>query len=335
MTASLPNDKRGLGPRGTTHIKLAVGALALVVASAGTMPAEAQDVREFPLAPIRPQGNFVAPYFDGFLPNDDGSWTLSFGFMNRNDEELIEIPLGPNNFLEPPQFDGSQPTTFPVVRYEGFGGPRERGAFAVVVPADFQGDVWWHLTSPNGFSTKVPGRLIQPGALIPGAYELSVGPQGGGSMRPSVRFSPDGPMGIGPLGIFHPETFRTSVGRPITVTAWVEDRGERELRSVNMTLWKHQGPVGGEILFESLVPQSVGGPGQGPGQEPGGGGPEGRSIQIPREGEKAHLAQFTASFSQPGDYVIRVRIDNFGGGDSSPGNMCCWTNGYVRVTVTP
>ena len=80
-------------------------AIGLVVAfgSLTPTPTTAQDwtQREFPLAPPNSSGNFVAPYFDGFYPNADGTYTLSFGFMNRNDEELIEIELGPNNFIEP------------------------------------------------------------------------------------------------------------------------------------------------------------------------------------------------------------------------------------------
>ena len=47
------------------------------------------------------------------------------------------------------------------------------------------------------------------------------------------------------------------------------------------------------------------------------------------------MATTTATFDQPGEYVIRVRADNFGRVDSSSGNQCCWTNGYVKVTVTP
>jgi hypothetical protein len=42
----------------------------------------------------------------------------------------------------------------------------------------------------------------------------------------------------------------------------------------------------------------------------------------------------SATFKLPGEYVIRVRADNFGRLDTSPGNQCCWTNGYIKVTVT-
>jgi hypothetical protein len=39
-------------------------------------------------------------------------------------------------------------------------------------------------------------------------------------------------------------------------------------------------------------------------------------------------------FSAPGEYLLRVRVDNFGITDSAMGQQCCWTNGYVKVTVT-
>ena len=42
----------------------------------------------------------------------------------------------------------------------------------------------------------------------------------------------------------------------------------------------------------------------------------------------------TATFQEPGEYVVRVKADAFGYSDSSAGNQCCWTNGYQKVTVT-
>jgi len=317
--------------------------------------------REYPEAPPNSKNNFVAPYFDGFYQNPDGTWTLSFGFMNRNDEDLIEIALGENNFIEPAEYDGIQPTTFPVVSYGGFGGPRERGVFGVVVPEDFDGDVWWTLTT-DGYTTKVPGRLRRHEnqlLTMESAYGLSTTPMAEGSLRPTVSFTENGEGVWGIPGVYHPRTFTTSVGQPIEVELWAHDRGERELRDVNMTLWKYQGPVGAQISFESLVEAPAGGGGRGNqalppgvslddlppavrarfgGRGGGGGGPGpvtiGQAIRLPTEGPNADKGRFRATFDTPGEYVIRVRIDNFTSGDSAPGNQCCWTNGYVRVNVS-
>jgi len=314
----------------------------------------------WPLQPGAPGNRHLAPFMEGWYANEDGTFSISFGYLNANSDTMI-VPLGPDNFIEPAVYDGGQPTTFPVVRYGGFGGPRERGVFGVIVPADFQGDVWWTLTT-DGYTTKVPGRLESPGLIIKAAYELSTTPQARGSLRPRIRFAEDGPDGIGVEGMESPETFSTAVGEPIEVEFWAFDRGERDLRDVNMTLWKLQGPVGGEIAFESLVelpppPESAAAAGGGRGGQPGaaggrggrGGGrgfgrgrgaPQepgpvniGQSVRLPTEGDDANMGSFRATFDTPGEYVIRIRIDNFTSGDSGPGNQCCWSNGYVRVRV--
>ena len=314
-----------------------ISTLACTLVGVAILPlaADAQDwtQREYPLAPPNATGNFVAPYFDGWYQNPDGTYTFSFGFMNRNDSELIEIPLGVNNRIEPIEFDGVQPTSFPTVRYSGFGGPRERGVFGVVVPADFEGDVWWTVTT-NGYTTRVPGRLESPGEIITGAYELSTGPMAGGSMRPAIRFTEDGEDGWGIEGVHHPETLTTSVGEPIEVRFWTRDRGERELGPVNMTLWKFQGPVGGEVAFESLTAAPPDATPVRRGRPHGPGPVETRDVVvIPDEGPNAHMGHIRATFDTPGEYVIRIRIDNFNPVDSMPGQQCCWSNGYVRVSV--
>ncbi len=311
-------------------------AVACVVVRGTAVEAQDWTQREFPLAPSNARGNFVAPYFDGFYQNADGSYTLSFGFLNRNDADLIEIPLGANNFIEPAMYDGVQPTTFPVVRYTGFGGPRERGAFGVVVPADFEGDVWWTLRT-DGYETKVPGRLESPGPVITGAYELSTGPMAAGSQRPGIQFPGAEAPGWGVEGVWHPSTLTTTVGEPIEVHFQTFDRGERELGHVNMTLWKYRGPIGAEIAFTSLTAAPPGAPEARRGQRPHGPGPVAtrQSVRIPVEGPDANQGRFTATFDTPGEYIIRVRIDNFSNNDSAPGHQCCWSNGYVAVSVNP
>ena len=42
-----------------------------------------------------------------------------------------------------------------------------------------------------------------------------------------------------------------------------------------------------------------------------------------------------ATFTEPGEYVVRLRIDNFWADDSKFDNQCCWSNAYFPVTVTP
>jgi hypothetical protein len=344
-------------------ISLAGALMALSALQPTRVDAQDWTRREYPEAPPNSRGNFVAPYFDGYYKNADGTYTLSFGFMNRNESELIEIPLGEDNFIEPAAYDGIQPTSFPVVSYSGFGGPRERGAFGVVVPADFQGEVWWTVTT-DGYTTKVPGKIRgRPGQLLSfeSAYELSTTPQAEGSLRPTIRFSENGEDVWGLHGLWNPQVYTTRVGQPVEVTFWAHDRGERELGQVNMSLWKHQGPVGSKVTFESLV-EAVAGAGAsrgfnlpdgvtlddlppeirarvgrgGRGRQPGP-GPVGETaqIRIPDQGPNADKGIFRATFDTPGEYVVRIRIDSFNAsGDSQMGNQCCWSNGYVRVNVT-
>ena len=53
------------------------------------------------------------------------------------------------------------------------------------------------------------------------------------------------------------------------------------------------------------------------------------------EGEGWGAATTQATFSEPGEYVVRLRIDNFLAEDSGFDYVCCWSNAYVPVTVTP
>lgn len=270
----------------------------------------AADQAPRPLAPVPPDGQRVAPFFDGFYENPDGTITLSFGYSNFNREQTIEIPLGPNNFIEPKEYDGRQPTSFPTVAGLGPTGARrdrQRGVFTITVPATFKGDVVWTLRH-GGQTHKVPGRSKT------GAYGLNW-PMAMGSIPPQLRFKADGPAGRGPAGI-EGAPLQATAGTPLPITIWVKDDSERDAESVqikergkprpaiNVNWYKHSGP--GPVSFDPLT-----------------------SALTELEGSAASAATFT----QPGSYMLRVRVDNFGRPDTSAGNQCCWTNGYVRVTV--
>ena len=84
-------------------------------------------------------GQTVQPVFEGWSRNPNGSFTMHFGYFNRNFVEEVHVPLGPDNRFERDEIDAGQPTFF----Y-----PRaHRRVFSVVVPADF-GDqqLVWNLT---------------------------------------------------------------------------------------------------------------------------------------------------------------------------------------------
>ncbi len=300
--------------------------LMAVTAALGAEAASAQlpeHLQEYPLASLRPSGDVVAPFFDGWFANPDGSVTYQFGYMNRNTEEVVDIPLGEANKLElryadgttvPAEVDGIQPTRFYVYSRRGFNGKRERGTFAVTVP-DPSTEVVWTLSHAQR-SYSVPGRATST------AYELSWGAAAFGSLRPAVRFSPTSPESRGAEGPWA-ERMMASVGTPVTLSALIQDRGNRyDLTDVlyvpvEATFIVHQGPAGVEAEFD---PPSVT-------VEPGMSAGEG-AVQA-EWGEASTQATFTA----PGEYVIRVRVDNFAAEDSGFDYVCCWANAYIPVTV--
>jgi hypothetical protein len=81
----------------------------------------------------------VTPAFEGWARNPDGTFSLYFGYLNRNYEEELEIPVGPNNTVEPGG-DRGQPTHF----YPR----RQHFVLKVVVPKDWglESKVVWTLT---------------------------------------------------------------------------------------------------------------------------------------------------------------------------------------------
>ena len=112
--------------------------------------ATAQDTRiDAPLP--HSVGQSVSPSFEGWYPNANGSFNMVFGYFNRNYDESLDIPVGPNNRLEPGPADQGQPTHF-LPR-------RQTGVFAIVVPSDFgEQELTWSLTA-YGETIAIPGHL--------------------------------------------------------------------------------------------------------------------------------------------------------------------------------
>src|ERR1700738_4527272 len=84
----------------------------------------------FSAAQIRySSGQNVVPVFEGWDRNPDGSFMMVFGYMNRNYEEDVDVPIGPDNKIEPGPADQNQPTHFYPRRQEF--------VFKVKVPKDW------------------------------------------------------------------------------------------------------------------------------------------------------------------------------------------------------
>jgi hypothetical protein len=85
-------------------------------------------------------GQNVTPVFEGWERNPDGSFNMLFGYFNRNREEIVDLPIGPSNRFEGGEPDRGQPTHF----YPS----RNRYWFRVRVPSDFGSkELVWSLTA--------------------------------------------------------------------------------------------------------------------------------------------------------------------------------------------
>ena len=67
---------------------------------------------QLPLEPKGRTGQSVTPAYEGWYQNPDGSFNLLFGYYNRNQTQALDIPVGPNNRIEPGGPDYGQPTHF-------------------------------------------------------------------------------------------------------------------------------------------------------------------------------------------------------------------------------
>ncbi len=255
------------------------------------------------------KGQNVSPIFEGWFKAPDGSTWVSFGYYNRNTEEVVSVPVGPANRVEPGPADQGQPTRF----LPG----RQHGVFTARVPQDRpKTEVTWTLTV-YGQALSIPGNLdpnfyIEPFKELGGSYP--------GNAPPTLRLEPAAVAVQGPTGTTI--TRSTTVAKPLALDVWVADDG----------------------LPPPLPPARGRGRG-GAGTDGGRGrGAEGPRLSVTwtqfRGTGSATFAQATppleqgkastsVTFSDPGEYMLRVLASD-GSGFSA---QCCWTNGYVKVVV--
>lgn len=224
-------------------------AVLTAVPAAAQLPSNSRfgNGERMPLSPVPMKGEPIAPFFEGWYLNADGTYSLSLGFFNLSRAETHDIPIGPNNFIEPAEFNGLQPTHFPADTR------RDRGVFEVTVPASWaetdQRVVWTIMA--NGVAHSVPARV----GYAP--LQLDHLPQAMGSVPPLLRFARDGEVGSWLRGIWS-EPRTATVGEPMMITLWGEEVSERSANDVvntnvylTATWFKYQGPAD-EVTFSTL-----------------------------------------------------------------------------------
>jgi hypothetical protein len=158
-------------------------------------------------------GQNVAPSYEGWEEDADGTKYFVFGYMNRNWEEEIDVAAGPANAFSPGEADLGQPTHF-LPR-------RNRFIFRVKVPATFteKDELVWTLTT-NGKTEKAWASTRVDYKLDDVVKASETGALGAGSSSPEIRANK--PPVVKVLG---EKMLRARVGEPVTLTSLVTDDG--------------------------------------------------------------------------------------------------------------
>src|SRR5258705_1632528 len=199
-------------------------AASLIVALAMTAALGAQTASQ--LANLRHwSGQGVAPVYEGFDINADGSYNMWFGYMNRNYEEEIDVPVGVDNAFEP-GVDRGQPTHFTTRRH--------KDVFKVTVPKDFgEKQLVWKLN--------VHGQPQQVVATLKPVWQIDRlrTTRGGNSEQISSNLPPAVTV----------KTSQTASGATLVVSATDDGLPRRRGETVGMTVLsaKYRGP--GQVAF--------------------------------------------------------------------------------------
>jgi hypothetical protein len=230
------------------------------------------------------RGQDVVPSFDGWIRNPDGTFTMVFGYFNRNSEEEPAIPAGADNKVEPGPADQGQPTYFLPRRHAWM--------FRVKVPADWGNkELIWTITA-HGRTEKAYASLQSDEEIL----ERTIMTRG--NLNPGLD-NPNKPPSISLMPV--PEA---SLDNTVTLTAMVTDDGlpkprppkarpaaepgkaqtnsavERPRLGLNVTWFEYRGPA--KVKFEDPGPILVNG------------------------GQAVTKARFT----EPGTYVLRATAND-------------------------
>jgi hypothetical protein len=157
------------------------------------------------------RGQNISPAFEGWEQNADGSFNFLFGYMNRNWEEEIDVPIGLENAIEPGGPDQGQPTHF-LPR-------RNRFVFRGRVPKDWgTKEMVWTLTTKG--KTEKAFASLKPDYFVDDVVVASeTGALGAGTSSPEIRGNKR------PQVKLENKTALAKVGERVELVVWVTDDG--------------------------------------------------------------------------------------------------------------
>ena len=305
---------------------------------------------QLPGAPLTSKGEAVFAAVEGWGPHKDGQNVLEVGYYNRNRGQVIDIPIGPNNRIEPGGPDMGQPTHFEPGRHYG--------VFGITLPKDFGTKKYTWTIVANGQTSSV-----QLGTAGPYWVNFFENPSTGNT-PPVVRFAQGGPENVGPPQKIV-ENRTATAGQPLALSVWVSDKpntydpeeglpANLRSRPADAGAEPGAGRRGGAVTPNFDV-SAAGASGQPRGDfGRGGAGPRpdvtvswkvhrGAASNVTFSESVARLfnkgdsnavmeAKTNVTFKAAGEYVLRVQA-NDQTGDGGGGDLCCWTNALMKVTV--
>ena len=164
-------------------------------------------------ASVRERGSSVTPAFEGWYYDKDGGTRLLVGYFNRNTKQEFDIPVGPNNRIEPGGPDMGQPTHF--------GAGRGWGVFSIGVPKDFGGKkLTWTIVA-NGFTNTITLHTQAPttSSSRTRTRRTRTRRRSSASRRTATIFT-------GPPKVIA-EKYTATVGKPLAISVWVSDEGPK------------------------------------------------------------------------------------------------------------
>ena len=321
------------------------GALRLFVPLAALLlfqPAGAQDATGR-FASLR--GEIVSPSYEGWWPNEDGGYTLFFGYMNSNWEQEFQVPIGPDNYLtltEPGGLDDLELEALDAAMADQgqpahFYPRRNPFLFTIDVPSDFGDKEWVWTLKTQGKTNRAYGLLSSDYRIDGQVMSTEVGGNFGSlDDRLRTNLPPE-------LEVEGDEHRSVRIGEPLTLVAFANDPDDYPARRED----RGRLPTTLEALYRGPRANTVqGAPGlrfswmvyRGPARHVTFGplqmktwmdsrvwanSPWSPPQMIPEPPADGRWVA-EATFSEPGDYVLR--------GVASDGSQFTYKN--VMVTVT-